>query len=330
MEILSVTVPILLLVMAGYLLKVKGRISDDTRTFLSKLVYYFAFPAMTFRSIVSFDFAGTFRIKLVACNLLVTGSISVVTFLLAFLIRERRKRGSFHMGCFRSNQGYMGLPLIQGFYGQQAMSRAAVVNGFDSLLVILLSVFALEIFRGGKPEGKPASGTLGILGKKLAAFAVNPFIVSSVLGLLFSYFNIPVLKIGILDELLKMAGGMALPLALVSIGCSVEIRHLKENLKLIMEVGFIKLILMPVTAFVLAWTAFGFRGVDLGMSVILLATPSSVSSYVMACEMDADGELSAAIIGFTTFASVLTITVIQLLLKAVFISIILIGGVACF
>jgi predicted permease len=310
-EILSVTIPILLFVTAGYLLKRKGFINEDTKTFLSKLVYYFAFPAMTFRSIVSFDFARTFRIKLVAQNLLVTVIIFSVMFLPTFLIRERRKRGSFHMGCFRSNQGYMGLPVIKGFYGEQAMSRAAVVNGFDSLLVILLSVFALEIYRGGN--------TTRLLGRKLTAFITNPFIVSSVLGLLLSYLNIPILKIGILDELLKMISGMALPLALLSIGCSIEVGHLKKNLRLILNAAAVKLVLMPLVALVTAWFLFGFRGTDLGMSIVLLATPSSVSSYVMACEMEADGELSAAIIGFTTFLSVLTISIIQLVLKTYFI-----------
>lgn len=317
MEILSVTVPILLLVTAGYILKQKGWIDSATRNFISKLVYYFAFPAMTFRSIVSFDFAGTFRLKLVAHNLLVTVIIFSATFFLAFLIREKKKRGSFHMGCFRSNQGYMGLPVIQGFYGEQAMSRAAVVNGFDSFLVILLSVTALEIFRG-KREG--AKSALQMIGEKLMAFLTNPFILASVLGLLFSYFQVPVLKLRILDELLKMGAGMALPMALLSIGCSIDVRHLRDNLRLIIGSAAVKLAAMPAVAFLLAWSVFGFRGVDLGMSVVLMATPSSVSSYVMACEMEADGELSAAIIGCTTFLSVLSISVIQFILRTAYLT----------
>lgn len=311
MEILKVTVPLMLLVAAGYILKQRGLIDAGTRTFISRLVYYFAFPALTFRSIVSFDFAGTFRLKLVAHNLLVTAVVFVSTFFLAFLISDRRKRGSFHMGCFRSNQGYMGLPVIQGFYGEQAMSRAAVVNGFDSLLVILLSVFALEVYKGER-------AALAVRGK-IIAFVTNPFILSSVLGLLLSYYNIPVLKILILDEILRMGAGMALPMALISIGCSLDIHHLRENASLILVTAVTKLAAMPVVALLLAWLVFGFRGVDLGMSVVLLSTPTSVSSYIMACEMDADSELSAAIIGSTTFLSVLTISIIQYILKTVFV-----------
>jgi len=321
MEILAITVPIFIFVAMGYILKQKNIITVDTRTFLSKLVYYFAFPLMVFRSIVSFDFASTFRLNLVAHNITVTCMVFIITFAAAFLIRDRRKRGAYHMSCFRTNQGYMGLPIVNGFYGDEAMSRAAVVNGFDSPVVIILSVLALEVFRGKSPangiSGSKSPG--GIIGEKLKAFITNPFILSSVFGLALSYFKVPVLQIGIIDQFLSTAGGMALPLALISIGCSIEAVHLKKNIKLVLQAASVKLLAMPAIAFVLAWFVFNFRGVDLGMSVILTAMPSSVSSYVMALEMGADEELSAAIIGITTLVSVVTISLVQYLLMTNFI-----------
>jgi len=322
MDILAITIPIFMFVAMGYLLKQKKIIRAETKIFLSRLVYYFAFPLLVFRSIVSFDFASTFRLNLVAHNVIVTCIVFTITFAAAFLIRDIRKRGAFHMSCFRTNQGYMGLPVVYGFYGDAAMSRAAVINGFDSPLVIILSVLALELF-GGKGQANVADSSskspAGNIGEKLKAFITNPFILASVQGLTLSYFKVPVLQIKILDEFLSVAGGMALPLALISIGCSIEAVHLKKNLKLVLQAAFVKLLAMPAIAFILAWFVFNFRGVDLGMSVILTSMPSSVSSYVMAFEMGADEELSAAIIGTTTLVSVVTISMIQYLLKLHFI-----------
>lgn len=336
MEILSITVPIFIFVAAGYVLRQKGIIGVETRNFLSRLVYYFAFPALTFKSIVSFNFASTFRLKLVAHNILVTCMVFVFAFLVSFMIKNARSRGAFNMSCFRSNQGYMGLPVVNGFYGGEAMSRAAVVNGFDSPVVIILSVFALEIFRGRRLAAQPGNDVtidkvkeakskeakskedVRVFGDGLVSFITNPFIITSVLGLVLSYFRVPVLKIGVLDEFLKVAGGMALPLALISIGCSIEIKHLKNSLMLVLGASIVKLLIMPVLAFFLAYFLFDFRSTDLGMSVILTATPTSVSSYIMACEMDTDEELSATTIGFTTFISVITISLIQYVLKNYF------------
>lgn len=318
MEIFTVTIPIFIFVAAGYALRRKGIIGDEVKSFLGRFVYYFAFPALTFRSIVSFDFAATFRLPLVALNITVTGIVFVVTFLLAFVIKNPYKRGAFNMGCFRSNQGYLGLPAVNGFYGGEAMSRAAVINGFDSPIVIILSVLALEVFRNKirKTGSKPA---LKIFGEKLAAFALNPFIISSVSGLILAYCKIPVLDVIVLDRFLEMAASMALPLALLSIGCSIDISHLRKNIKPVISAAFIKLIIMPAIAFTMGYFFFGFRELDLGMSVILVSTPSSVSSYVMACEMGTDHELSAAIIGFTTLISAFTMTVVQFaLLQGIF------------
>ena len=326
MEILSITVPIFLFVAIGYILRRKGIISEDIKSFLSKIVYYFAFPALTFRSIISFDFASTFRIRLVLHNLSVTAIIFITTFFLAFLIKDNYKRGAFNMGCFRTNQGYMGMPIVKGFYGEAAMSRAAIVNGFDSSAVIIMSVLALEAFRGRRAKSIPgdcetvkgSKPAWCLFAEKFISFISNPFVISALLGIILAYYRVPVLKIRILDVFLQQAGNMALPLALLSIGCSIEIKHLKDNLKLVLGTSVIKLLIAPVIAFLLGFFVFKFKEVDLGMSVILISNPTSVSSYVMACEMDTDENLMAAIIGFTTFISIATISLMQYVLKLYF------------
>ena len=305
MEILAVTLPIFIFVAAGYLGRKKGLIGDETKNFLSKTVYYLAMPSLIIRSILSFDFTDTFRLDLVAHNLLVTSIFCVITFVAAFVIKDRRKRGSFNMSCFRSNRGYIGLPLVNGFYGTEAMSKTAVINGFDSPFVVLLSVLTLEIFRKNKDINK----------RKFIAFLTNPLVISAFGSLLLSYFKVPLLDIKVLDEFFKIAGYMALPLALLSIGASIRVSRIRDYLSIILTAASIKLLLMPFVAYILAVSVFKFTGEDLGLSVILTATPTSVSSYIMAVEMDADEELMAGSIGFTTFASVITISVIKFLLS---------------
>ena len=322
MQILAITIPIFLFVAIGYFSRVKGFIGEDTRNFLSKLTYYVTFPALTFRSIMSFDFASTFKLNLVVCNVMVTTIVFLLTFLAAFLIRNNFKRGAFNMSCFRSNQGYMGLPVVNGFYGEQAMSKAAVINGFDSPAVIILSVLALGVFnrnsnKGTNSDGHMHSGKARLIyilnntGARFISFFINPFILSAFLGLLLAYYEIPVLQIKVLDQFLFMASNVSLPLALVLIGCSVDVKHLKNNLALVISTSFFKLLIMPAIAYLLAYFVFHLRGTDLGLSVVITAMPSAVSTYVMAAEMNTDAELAATIIGFTTFLSIVSISLIQ-------------------
>jgi predicted permease len=60
-----------------------------------------------------------------------------------------------------------------------------------------------------------------------------------------SYFNVPILKIGVLDSLLQMLGGMALPLALLSIGVRSKYGVSGKN-RPILIAGTINLLAMPV------------------------------------------------------------------------------------
>lgn len=306
MEILRITVPIFLLIAAGYVLRRVKFVTDDVKDFLSKFVFYAAFPALTFRSIASFDFRSTLDLPLVGANLASTSSMFLLSFAAVSLVRAKRKRGALHMGSFRSNQGYMGLPVVNGFYGAEAMSRAAVVNGFDSPMSVILSAVALETYgtRAGGSRWK-------VLLAKLVGLAANPIVLSSFLALLVAYLRIPVLSVGIVDQTLALLAGTSLPLALLSIGCSLEIGKLVANLRPVLAVAGAKLLVLPAIAFAVSYFAFGLRGDDLALNLVLTAMPASVSSYIMACEMDTDEELMASIIGLTTIVSVVTVSLLQ-------------------
>ena len=78
----------------------------------------------------------------------------------------------------------------------------------------------------------------------------DPLIIAVVLAVLFSYFevNLPTAATGVLDIL----SGMAVAIALLSIGASIRFVHLKNNIKLLSYISFNKLIFLPVVAFIIS------------------------------------------------------------------------------
>ncbi len=320
MEILSVTIPLFILLIIGYICRKKGIINDSINDFLSKAVYYVAFPALTFRSVASSNFRETFNMGLVAVNVIMVTGIFVLAFALAFLIKDKTKRGSFTMTAFRSNQGYMGIPIILSFYNPQAMAKGAIINSFDSVNVIFWSVLALEIFGvvRANSDKNTVSAKMRDAGKTarklLVNFITNPFLISAVLGLTVSYFQLfSLVAGGMIDKTLVLAQNTALPLAMIMIGASISLNSISKNLKLVLSASLFKLILSPIVGLALGM-AFGFTGEDLGICMLFGAMPSAVSSYVMAKEMGADEELCAATIGFTTLVSIVTISAFKFVL----------------
>ncbi len=316
MQLISTTVPLFCFLIGGFLVKRFLNLPTSVSNGFNKLAYYVGMPAMIFRGISSFDFTDTFRLDMVAHNLTVTGILFTVVFGLAFAVKRKQTRGAFHLSVFRSNIGYIGLPVVEGFYGEEAMSRAAIINGFDSPYCVFLSIFSLSIFRilqgGAKNQN---SGKL--LLKKLLNFLYNPFLIATVLGLLASYFKVPVMQAPIVSDLIEMCASLALPLALISIGTSISLPAIKHSLGALGAVCAIRLVLAPIIGYLLGRFVFGFEGTELAFTSLLCGTPVSVSSYVLAVEMDADHEFSASAIGISTLLSLITLTVLQLILTSI-------------
>lgn len=309
MNILSVTLPFFCFLVGGVLLKRFWRLSEEVVSSLSRLTYYIAMPAMIFQGVSSFAFEESFRLDLVGHNLATTGILFCVFFGISILVRPKERRGAFHLSAFRSNIGYIGIPVSRGFYGDQAVGRVAVVNGFDTPFCIFLSVISLSVFRA--LQGEKGSGTGKALTKKLIAFFYNPFFLATLLGLLASYFRIPVMDAPVIGDLILLCASMAMPLALLSIGLGISFRSMKRQIPALIAICAIRLILAPALGYVLGRYVFSLSGTDLAIATLLTGTPVSVSSFVLAREMGADKDFSANAIGVSTLVSVLTLTGLQ-------------------
>ena len=72
---------------------------------------------------------------------------------------------------------------------------------------------------------------------------------------------------------------------------------------------------MP-TVMVTAAALLGFRGVALGIILVLFGAPTAVSSYIMAKNMDSDYELAGQILLLTTMMCLFTIFIGIFVLKS--------------
>ena len=110
-------------------------------------------------------------------------------------------------------------------------------------------------------------------------------------------------------ELLMKAGktlaDMTLPLALLCTGASSDFHTLKQEMGKTLLATFSKLVLIPVLFTAGAWW-FGFRGMDLGILLLMSSSPTAAASYVMARAMGGNATLAANTVVSTTVGSLLT------------------------
>ena len=307
MEFLNAMLPMAVFLAVGYIMKKIGLAGEEARNFVSKFLYYFAMPGLAFRSVASFSFRESFVPELVLHNLLTMTFLFLASIGFMYLIKDRNMRGSAHMAVYRGNQAYIGMYAARGMFGELALSKSAVINGFENPLVNILAVTGMEILRGS--DEKKSLGHRFI--KILINVVHNPFVIAVVLGMTESVVKTGILNVQAVDKTLELAGNTALPLALVLIGTSITFTYMKNNLSLVILLSLIKVVLAPVIAYFSGVYIFGLVGADLGLGVVLLGTPVAVSSYVFAREMGADENLMASCIGISTILSIFTLPLIN-------------------
>ncbi len=297
MNILITIIPIFAVIALGWLARRHGFMPPEFLGHANRLVYYFAIPALIFSAVSK----GSLHTQLNVTVLTITLISMVVAFAIAwgavllFCVRAPLA-GSFIQGAVHGNLGYIGLAVAFYFLGHEGLARAGMVAGFMTILQNLFAVVALQAY------SDQSLGRKGLvrLGAKILG---NPVIVSALAGIMFSMTGAPMPEV--IDRVLKILGGMALPMALLIIGALLSFKLVRLKIVPVIGAGLIKLVLIPLSGFIL----FRMSGVavsDYLPALILLASPTATLVYVMGREMQGDCDFAVAAISMNTLLSGLT------------------------
>ncbi|MBO0615136.1 MAG: hypothetical protein RL122_2811 [Pseudomonadota bacterium] len=291
---LSVTGPIFILLALGAWLRQRQSLNDAFIEVGSRLVFTWALPALLFVSIAKTHIDATTNFQLIAYGLVAMSILFVLTEILAhFTVQPPEDRGVVVQSIFRSNMAIIGLAYCVNAYGEVALVAASLYVGILSILFNILGVITLSRSLH-KQQG---------IGGILRNIVSNPLIIAIVLALPFAWWDVRP------PELLMKAGktlaDMTLPLALLCTGASLDFHTLKQEMNKTLLATFSKLVLIPVLFTAGGWW-FGFRGMDLGILLLMSSAPTAAASYVMARAMGGNATLAANTVVLTTLGSLLT------------------------
>jgi len=301
----NVVAPVFLLVALGYFLKKINVINENFVDVTSKFVFNVSLPALVFINIADIDLSTAIDLK----QIVYIYGATLISFFIIWIIsipfiKEAKNLSVFVQGAFRSNFAIVGFAIISKLFGSFALGKAAIILAFILPLYNILAVIILTVpFRKEKKLN---------LKSTLAEIILNPLIVAVIVALPFSYFNIKIpsvvnLTAGFLAEL-------ALPLALVGIGGSLNLTNIKKASGLAFSSSAIKVIFIPLLLTFGSYY-FGYRGLDLGIMFVLFACPTAIVSFIMAEAMGANSKLAGNIVLISTIASVFTIAIGIVILK---------------
>ncbi|MFJ5349476.1 AEC family transporter [Pectobacterium parvum] len=289
----NVTMPNLLMLFMGVALRKIGLLNDAFCDAAMRLVFNLSLPCLLFFSVASNHQSFSEQWPLVLYGTLGT----LATFLLleiaaVRLIKEPTERGIFVQGGFRSNTGIMGLAFAVSAYGEEGVAVGSLYLVVTVIMFNALSVITLT----RSLQRKSPDQRISVL-MLLRGIATNPLIIGLLCGAAYAQSQLP------MPAVIKQTGGfissMALPLALLCAGASLEWRSMFRSSNVAVLSSVAKIFVVPGLLTLGGWLV-GFRGVELGIIFLFSSTPTAAGSYAMTRAMGGNATLAANIIGLTT------------------------------
>lgn len=294
----SITTPIFFIGLLGYVLKRVGLIDDAFINTASKLVFMITLPALVFMSISRTDFHAVFNPEQLGFVLIGTlVSFIALWFLAKRWIKQPEDLGVFIQGAFRSNYGIIGLAVSYNLFSDSGLAQASLLLALVIPLFNVLSIIALTL--PAKHQGGAS------IGSTVLEIIKNPLIIAVLLALPFSYFGFQLPEIA--QKTGRYFANLTLPLALLAIGGSLNMKSLRSTSSQATWATLSKLLFIPLILTLAAW-AYGFKGQDLTMLMVLFGCPTAAASFVMAKAMGGNEKLAANIILMTTIGSILSLS----------------------
>lgn len=303
---LNATVPIFLVIILGWGLRKKELITEEFVSVADKLVFKVALPVVIFQDISGADLSKDFNLKFVLFCFFGTCIFFGITWGLAeLLIKDKSMIGSFVQGSFRGSAAILGIAFAQNIYGSSGLVPMMIVASIP-----LFNIFSVIVLvRSANAEEK---NKMAVIKKTVKGIVTNPIIIAIFAGIPFALLEVefPV----IIQKAMASVAGMSTPLALITIGAGFSTGAALKKWKPTVIASLIKLVVIP-GIFLPVAIKMGFRNEEIVAMLILTGAPTTVSSYIMAKNMNNDSVLASSIVVVTTLFSSITLTLIIFLLK---------------
>lgn len=303
MNLIGKMAVLFLYMMIGYFCYKRKFLDAKASKAISFLVLYFASPALVISGTINRqgEIPGGLLPTVIAAVSLFAGMF-LVAFLLPALLRvPGRQRGAYRLMTIFSNIGFMGFPVVQALYGEEALLHTAIFQIPYNLLIYSYGIFELT-----KDSGEENGS--GFQWKKM----MNVGVIAGMLAILLYAlrWDAPVF----VRETMSGLGNLTAPLSMIVIGMTLAKSPLKSlftDARLLLFTG-LKLLVIPVLGMMAAKQLIGDE-VLRGVFMVMLATPVGSMTAMLSEQYGGDTELIGRGVALSTLLSVITIPIVGVL-----------------
>ncbi len=267
-----IILPLALFVALGWILKHKW-IKPEAQKGINFFLMNFSIPALLFHLVQPNDFVSFLQWKFLFCIFIGLGAVFLLAMLVGLIFQKNYMAALFSgLNASMLNSALIGIPVLLALLSNQAAAPLALINFVVSAIYFPIAFIMIEF-------GQPHSD-----GKRLLAIAVvlkriatNPVIMSIPVGLVASYYSIPIPHA--INAFITMPANIASPLALLMVGMSLSFNDGSWGINVIW-LSFLKVIGLPMLVLGLAlW--LHLNQIAAICAVVGCAVPSSKTVFLI-------------------------------------------------
>jgi predicted permease len=279
----------------GIVLQRSGRLPDNAAVTLNGFVVNISLPALTLAYVHDLDLNS--RLILPALMPWVMFGLGCAFFWLVgrALGFSPATTGGLMLTGGLANTAFIGLPMIETFFGAEYLGLGILIDQAGSYLVLsTLGILVASIYSSGsRVDAK----------KIICRIALFVPFQAFVLALILIPFEYPAW----LAELLKRLGGTLIPLALVSVGYQLRLSAVRGKATALVTGLVFKLALAPALIFILFAGLLGAEGQAMRVTVFETAMPPMIGASIVAMDHELDPPLLTLMLGVGIPLSFLTL-----------------------
>lgn len=289
--IMDLQIQMLLLAGIGFLLTKIGFIGKASRQGLINISLYVVVPCNIIRSFET-EFSVSIMEKLAAV-LLIAAGVQVFGVLLSMLLYRKMEDGRRRIlsyGTMVSNQGFMGLPVIDAMLGGTGLLYASI-----ALIPLRIVMWSVALAQFTKTDGK----------KTMLRMITHPCMIAVAVGLviMLTGFRIP----GILGTTVDSLSGCILPLVMIALGSIVADSDFKHVISRdIVYFTLVRLVLIPgIVLMVLKLCSVDYT--ITAVTLIFAGMPAATTTAILAESYGLDSLFASKCVLVTTMFSLVTV-----------------------
>lgn len=289
--------PFLIFLGTGLLLKRLPVFPADTDRSLNLYVIYIALPALIFLQVPVLHFSSQMLVTVIMPWMTLLVSALLTLFLCKLMRWSREISGALLLVVPLGNTSFLGIPMVEQFFGTHAVSYAILYDQFGSFLA--LSTYGTVILA---IYGKSEQNSLVEVLIKIITF---PPFVALLIALILPVDSL----LQSVRPMLTMAAGSLVPVVLVAIGFQMQLLLPRREIAPFTLGLLIRLLITP-GLFILACRFLDLRGEAVQVSLFETAMPPMVTAGALASIAGLKPGLTSAMVGFGILFSFLTLPLI--------------------